>query len=138
MRDILFRGKSVETGEWEYGDLVHFRGSKLIYIHTTYGEAEIYREVGPDTVGQYTGFIDINKEKIFEGDILKAKRINFGIDKDLLGVVFWDAVDGRYYLETVNDWYVMDDIDEKAKIVSNKWDNPELLDIRNTKEDDEE
>lgn len=64
MRDILFRGKSVETGEWEYGDLVHFRGSKLIYIHTTYGETEIYIEVGPDTVATY-GTDNTNATKIF-------------------------------------------------------------------------
>jgi uncharacterized phage protein (TIGR01671 family) len=80
MREILFRGKRVDNGEWVYGDLIHYddmsykNGSKRVFIVEKdcrlWDILEDGDEVDPATVGQFTGDRTRCGTQIFEGDIL--------------------------------------------------------------------
>ena len=90
MREILFRGKRVDNGEWVYGYYCHvgYTGSEKHYIIPTYASAFYEIEIVPETVGQYTGLNDKNGRKFFEGDIVKYR--------DCIGVVEWDLGRSRF------------------------------------------
>lgn len=75
-REILFRGKRVDNGEWVEGDLLQFQRGQVIH----YDESGLRQsaEVDPATVGQFSGFHDKNEKRAFTGDVVKHDDSNWG------------------------------------------------------------
>lgn len=69
MREILFRGKTLECGKWVYGDLNKHSEGLYPYITDAQGTKHYVRK---ETVGQFTGFRDENGVRIFEGDRVRC------------------------------------------------------------------
>lgn len=136
MREILFRGKRTDTGEWARGFPFSYQARLVVEgIETWDGDKH---RIDPSTVGQYTGLQDRNGTRIFEGDILRvAKKMN-GIGDyffppapfPALCVVKWDfcawmwEVQGKetYYIHFPDAW-----CHYECEVVGNVHDNPELL-----------
>lgn len=149
MREILFRGKRIDNGEWVEGALI-VADDIFAYIcpdmtDVSYGDngnrmrIGCWYQVDPATVGQYTGLTDKNGQRIFEGGIVKtqpfsdrpySKRAKF---KQHIGVV-----EHKILPKYVSEWSVkIDDYDGfgccswsafyDCEVIGNIHDNPELL-----------
>lgn len=133
MREILFRGKRTDNGEWVQGlpaDNINGRISKIDF-YDGLTDCEI-AEVIPETVGQFTGLTDKNGNKIFEGDIVTYDK-EYGGETREKGTVYW--CEGAFWVENVQD---EEDsgllgvfVNHQLEIIGNIHDNPELLEKSN-------
>lgn len=123
MREILFRGKRKDNGEWIEGFYTK-SPSSITYIIDTVAGCASPRAVYPATVGQYVGEEDINGRRIFEGDLCLCDRhINDAFDKKVFEIMY-DPARGFYgenFNEIGADEFCM------CEVVGNIHDNPELL-----------
>ena len=129
MREILYRGKKADNGEWVYGDLSKWSNGYFISLQSQNIKARTHIEVYPETVGQYTGLKDKNGTKIFEGDIVRVSRgkdIETGeIQYNKYGV--WVIVYDKFYCNTFPYIFTSSDSNVWIKVIGNIHDNPELL-----------
>ena len=141
MRTIKFRGQRIDNGEWVYGFLYQLPlptgvGCMILTTDNTHEDNSIEPEyhlaftlwvdlfpVKPDTVGQFTGLLDDNGVKIFEGDILKA-----GSEKAKIEVRFVRGVFAFLWNGDLDDEFPCNaPTQEWAEVVGNIHDNPKMI-----------
>ena len=128
MREILFRGKRIDNGEWVEGNLfvpdkVDFRKPPTEILMGT-NIVRISYEVDPDTVDQYTGKV-VKTGKVFDGDIGKSI--------DGIFLVCWDDEKAAFVMrfnEYPYETLYLEEMWDDAEIIGNIHDNPELLEVR--------
>jgi uncharacterized phage protein (TIGR01671 family) len=130
MREILFRGKRKDNRQWVYGGFT-LDAIDQPRITVKSGDRLLFFEVIPETVGQYTGLLDRNVDRIFEGDVIEYSDDWGDVTTTSVG---WG---GTYYpafdieaevFECANSIVeLLDDSEAKVKIIGNIHDNPELL-----------
>lgn len=139
MREVLFRGKCVETGKWYTGGYINLHKTTYCFkedydqfkdndIHqivfekmTDWGlpNQHLRVDVIPETIGQYTG-LTVNATRIFEGDIIKTK---YG-----LYVCFWDDCNFEFGVKNNKESLGIAYVPLKGlEVIGNIHDNPELL-----------
>ena len=129
MREILFRGKRLDTGEWVEGDLLSIVGGRedgwrAICPQTA---AMSPYQVEPETVSQYIGRKDDKGRRIYEGDIVLSDDLVFG-EGGLFQIQWnetWHGWDANR-VGAKDDIYTIGELGD-IEIVGNRWDTPNLL-----------
>ena len=148
MREILFKAKRIDNGEWVEGSYLNCKGSTTYKhnIRTFDDEWGVeWVEVDETTICQYTGLTDKNGNKIWENDVVRDT------EDDMTMVVRWDDEELRFVLDDygytgcvmeygfdefagifdVVDTYGFNDfcktVDKFVEVIGNIFDNPELL-----------
>jgi len=101
MREILFKAKRKDTGEWIEGDLSQDRDLETCYIqgfNYYSNDSGLQREtfcfeVDPKTVCQFTGLHDKDEKRIWEKDIVKCDKRGAAF---FHSCVVWNDTKGRY------------------------------------------
>lgn len=142
MREILFRGKRLDDGEWVEGYYVHFqdfiRNRESHSITDGFGDSmpepngysfcASWEDIDPDTLGRYTGITDKNGKKIFEGDIIEDCNNRIGyvawLPQECGYVVVWEKSDSRLGHRNRGSGYYHD---TTISVIGNIHDNPDLM-----------
>lgn len=144
MREILFRGKRVENGEWVYGDYcgicrVECNDGDFAYRHLIHrsNDEPLYM-IDPETVGEYTGLTDKNGKKIFERDIVELYDgetvwravVEFGNPNGNYSWGWQLSPLGKVDINTdILCWVEMEEAGAYCEVIGTIYDNPELLEV---------
>ena len=132
-REILFRGKRTDNGEWVYGYFYEECGATYI-IEDRQKETMLNRNtpnvIIPETIGQFTGLTDKNGVKVFEADVLSSKSpYRYYVKyKDTAFYVYHCEI--KDVDKTPYRWGLLSRFNElgiEVEVIGNIHDNPELL-----------
>lgn len=138
-REILFKAKRKDNGEWIEGSLVSTEGGGRFILRSktkvfiprkknVICSSECY-EVNQDTICQYTGLTDKNGQKIWENDIFIIKDGTLD-EEDGYFVCKWDDDTARYILDGYGLTVDFDNVNTwEVEVIGNIFDNPELLEV---------
>ena len=129
MREILFRGKRIDKGDWVEGQYAYIlnplteSGEPIKHLICN-GTNIFNHEINKETICQFTGLFDRNGKRIYENDIIKDD-ISY-----TCGVVEWYQED--YAGWCVNDFFFgeqqfTNDMWNECEVIGNIFDNPELM-----------
>ena len=119
MREIRFRGKRVDNGEWAYWN--EFGETTEPFLCKTGAYGYIAKlDIIPETVGQYTGLHESKGTDIYEGDFVTALKHN---EFPHTNVISWRV--GMFWFGNWN-WYEFLNIFRSIEIVGNIYENPEI------------
>lgn len=101
MTDVLgrlaYRAKDKKNStKWVYGNIIYIKRDKLMLQNQTWGLSAEAVEIIPETLGQWIGLLDRDKNKIWEGDFIKhpRQRQPYGNSRqkvvDVICLVKWD------------------------------------------------
>lgn len=140
MREIRFRGKRIDNGEWVTGAYIHNSGKPFIISHEVidwddeFFAPEFWWRVDPSTVGQYTGLKDKNGREIFEGDIVEAKDPYKYNSKEIFYTCEVVFTEGAAFMlkHTYENWGTVGIRyfglrDMELEVIGNIYDTPDLL-----------
>lgn len=148
MREILFRGKRTDNGEWVEGyyyKAKYCRTDDELCDYITVPHPKEYNEpsshyiVNPETIGQYTGLKDKNGTKIFEGNMIKPfddeidkMVVEFHLGQFLLCLYGERGYMAEYGWEESGNYGCFEaeplsSYGDDIEVIGNIYDNPELL-----------
>ena len=131
MREILFKAKRVDNGEWVEGCLVidHSRSNLFEYRMQPVESGVLYAPpINSETLCQFTGLCDKNGKKIWENDILMAHLDESYPEDATYEAVEWGVAGWVAHEANSIDRQYIDEFDlEHYEVVGNIFDNKELL-----------
>lgn len=130
MREILFEGKRTDNNEWIRGNLVHTQKRDFDYYEIITLDGSQSSTVKTKTVRQFTGLMDKNGKMIFEGDIITYIWNTFVGEVEGISLIAYNENEAKFVANCITNNYSLSTFEyvgQRAEVVGNRWDNPELL-----------